>query len=189
MADLLLAAVVLRRPEHALAAQVLALVLRGVLRVADDAPPVLEVVDPDRAAGHEPEVLTALLGAPPERGRRVRLDPDDAALRDRLAAGAARAQRVARHDGYVEPGRPARLTEKGQALRADLVALEDAVEREVAAARARDADHGHVSVAALPWAVLFGHDAGWVPVDRRSVRVDVAALCAAVGGLRPVARR
>jgi hypothetical protein len=198
MADLLLAAVVLRRPEHALAAQVLALALHGVVREIRDASPgrpevppdptpavvpVLEVVDPSRATGHEPDVLVALFGDPCLPGARLRLDPDDAGLRERLRAAAARVTRAARREGYLAAGRGDHLTEKGQAVRADLVALEDTVEREVAEARRRDADRAHVSPGLLPWAVLFGHEPGWVPVDHRSVRADVAAVCAAADAL------
>ena len=94
--------------------------------------------------------------------------------------------RLLRRDGYLEPGRARHLTEKGEAVRAELVALEDAVEREVADARAHDHAREHVSSGALPWAVLFGHEPGWVPVDRRTVRFDVAAICAAAW---PASRR
>lgn len=200
MADLLLAAVVLRRPEHALAAQLVALALHGVVREVRDpavAPgpspsagpggaavvPVLEVVDPARATGHETDLLAALVGDASRAGARLRLDPDDAGLRGRLRAAAAGVARAARRDGLLDAGRGNHPTEKGQALRADLVALEDTVEREVAEARRRDAGRAHVSAGLLPWAVLFGHEPGWVPVDHRSVRVDVAALCAAADAL------
>ncbi|CPU66385.1 Uncharacterised protein [Mycobacteroides abscessus] len=41
-----------------------------------------------------------------------------------------------------------------------------------------------MSPGALSWAVLFGHEPGWVPVDGRTVRFDVAAVCAAADALR-----
>ncbi|MCO7274370.1 MULTISPECIES: hypothetical protein [Cellulosimicrobium] len=187
MADLLLAAVVLRRPEHALAAQVLSLALAGLVRVeptAAGSPPVLVLLDASPASERERLALTALLGDDARAGARVALDPRDDALRDRVHAASRRVVQGARRDGYLEPGRARRLTEKGEAVRAELVALEDAVEREVADARARDHAREHVSSGALPWAVLFGHEPGWVPVDRRTVRFDVAAVCAAADALR-----
>ena len=187
MADLLLAAVVLRRPEHALAAQVLSLAVGGLVRVeptAPAAPPGLVLHDASRAAEHEHRALATLFGGTAGEGARVALDPSDDALRLRVHDAARRVVRSARHDGYLESGRSRRLTEKGDAVRADLVALEDAVEREVAGAGADDRAREHVSPGALPWAVLFGHEPGWVPVDGRTVRFDVAAVCAAADALR-----
>lgn len=187
MADLLLAAVVLRRPEHALAAQVLSLAVSGLVRVEPTAPgepPVLVLLDASPASEREHLALSTLFGETADEGARVALDPADDALRLRVHDAARRVVRSARHDGYLEAGRAHRLTEKGDAVRADLVALEDAVEREVAEARAHDRAREHVSPGALPWAVLFGHEPGWVPVDGRTVRFDVAAVCAAADALR-----
>ena len=184
MADLLLAAVVLRRPEHALAAQVLSLALAGSVRVETAEPgPALVLLDTPLGSEREQGAVEALFGADAAPGARVVLDPADDALRTRLRTGARRVLQGARRDGYLEPGRAHRLTEKGDALRAELVALEDAVEREVADARAHDHVREHVSPGALPWAVLFGHEPGWVPVDRRTVRFDVAAVRAAADAL------
>ncbi|WP_264029895.1 hypothetical protein [Cellulosimicrobium sp. SH8] len=187
MADLLLAAVVLRRPEHALAAQVLSLALTGLVRVEPTTPgssPVLVVLDASPTSEREHLVLSVLFGDAASPGARVALDPADGVLRGRVHDASRRVVQGARRDGYLEPGRARRLTEKGEAVRAELVALEDAVEREVADARAHDHARQHVSSGALPWAVLFGHEPGWVPVDRRSVRFDVAAVCAAADALR-----
>ncbi|KON73880.1 hypothetical protein ACFVSK_07935 [Cellulosimicrobium cellulans] len=187
MADLLLAAVVLRRPEHALAAQVLSLALSGLVRVeptAPASPPALVLLDPVPGSERERVALSAVFGDDAGPGARVVLDPADDRLRARVRAAARDVVRGARRDGYLEPGRARHLTEKGEAVRAELVALEDAVEREVADARAHDHAREHVSSGALPWAVLFGHEPGWVPVDRRTVRFDVAAVCAAADALR-----
>jgi len=187
VADLLLAAVVLRRPEHALAAQVLSLALSGLVRVeptTPGSPPALVLLDPEPASARDRAALLAVFGDDAERGARVVLDPADDRLRARVRAAARDVVRGARRDGYLEPGRARRLTEKGDAVRAELVALEDAVEREVADARAHDHAREHVSSGALPWAVLFGHEPGWVPVDRRTVRFDVAAVCAAADSVR-----
>jgi hypothetical protein len=187
VADLLLAAVVLRRPEHALAAQVLSLALSGLVRVeptAPGAPPALILLDPEPVSERDRVALHAVFGDDAGRGTRVVLDPADDGLRARVRSASRDVVRTARRDGYLETGRARRLTEKGEAVRSELVALEDAVEREVADARAHDHAREHVSSGALPWAVLFGHEPGWVPVDRRTVRFDVAAVCHAADALR-----
>jgi hypothetical protein len=187
VADLLLAAVVLRRPEHALAAQVLSLALAGLVRVEPTAcgsPPALTLLDPEPASARDRVALLAVFGDDAERGARVVLDPADDGLRARVRSASRDVVQAARRDGYLEPGRVRRLTEKGEAVRAELVALEDSVEREVADAGAHDHAREHVSSGALPWAVLFGHEPGWVPVDRRTVRFDVAAVCDAADALQ-----
>ena len=187
MADLLLAAVVLRRPEHALAAQVLSLAVGGLVRVEPTAPgepPVLVLLDASRASEHEHLALSTLFGGTAGEGARVALDPSDDALRLRVHDAARRVVRSARHDGYLESGRSRRLTEKGDAVRADLVALEDALDREVAEGRAPDRARGDVSPVALRGGGPCGHEPGWVPVDGRTVRFDVAAVCAAADALR-----
>ena len=187
MADLLLAAVVLRRPEHALAAQVLSLALSGLVRVeptAPGSPPALTLHDPEPSSERDRVALLAVFGDAVGGVEDDARPPPGGGLRARVRSASRDVVRAARRDGYLEPGRARRLTEKGEAVRAELVALEDSVEREVADARAHDHAREHVSSGALPWAVLFGHEPGWVPVDRRTVRFDVAAVCDAADALR-----
>ncbi|WP_265521876.1 hypothetical protein [Oerskovia flava] len=180
MANLVLASVVLGRPEHAVAAELLSFVVGGVVEVEQDAAPAwtVRLVAPGRVSTHEREALVALFGDA-SAGSVVRVAPGEAALGARLRELLAQAPVRARAAGYLE-GTRGRLTEKGEALRADLVAIEDTIEAQVQDARVHASAGEAPSASVLPWAVLFGHAPRWAHV---ATTFDLDGLCRVVDDL------